>query len=99
MQCGHFISSSRSFLPVHFRRDFQARRVEPDEARGVVLVVGCCRVGFHRGGQKTRSATAGKANRRGAVAFSLSTLRSTATEDGWTNLSSRRLDETSTPGL
>jgi hypothetical protein len=36
-------------LPMHVRRDFQAQGVEPDEAGGVVLVVGFGRVGFHRG--------------------------------------------------
>ena len=35
---------------MHLRRDFQAQGVEPDEAGGVVLVVGLGRVGFHRGG-------------------------------------------------
>ena len=34
---------------MHLRRDFQAQRVEADEAGGVVLVVGLGRVGFHRG--------------------------------------------------
>ena len=47
------------------------------------ISVGFGRVGFHRGGQKTRSAAAGKSNRGGGVAFGLSTLRSTATEVGW----------------
>ena len=37
------------FFLLHLRRDFQAERVEPDEAGGVVLVVGARRVGFHRG--------------------------------------------------
>jgi hypothetical protein len=65
----------------------------------VGLVVGLRRVAFHRGGQKTKPAAAGKDNRSGGVAFGLSTLRSTATEDGWPNLSSPRLDATSAPGL
>ena len=34
---------------MHLRRDFQAQGVQPDEAGGVVLVVGLGRVGFHRG--------------------------------------------------
>ena len=34
---------------MHLRCDFQAEGVEPDEAGGVVLVVGLGRVGFHRG--------------------------------------------------
>ena len=34
---------------MHLRRDFQAQAVQPDEAGGVVLVVGFGRVGFHRG--------------------------------------------------
>ena len=34
---------------MHLRRDFQAQGIEPDEAGGVVLVVGLGRVGFHRG--------------------------------------------------
>ena len=34
---------------MHLGRDFQAQGVEPDEAGGVVLVVGLGRVGFHRG--------------------------------------------------
>ena len=34
---------------MHLGRDFQAQCVEPDEARGVVLVVGFGRVGFYRG--------------------------------------------------
>ena len=34
---------------MHLRRDFQAQGVEPDEAGGVVLIVGLGRVGFHRG--------------------------------------------------
>ena len=37
------------FLPLHLRGDFQSQGVEPDEAGGVVLVVGLGRVGFHRG--------------------------------------------------
>jgi len=36
-------------LPMHLRRDFEAQAVQPDETRGVVLVVGFGRVGFHRG--------------------------------------------------
>jgi len=34
---------------MHLRRDFQSQRIQPDEAGGVVLVVGLGRVGFHRG--------------------------------------------------
>src|SRR5664280_396462 len=34
-------------LPMHLRRDFQAESVQPDEAGGVVLIVGFGRVGFH----------------------------------------------------
>ena len=34
---------------MHLRRDFQAQGIQPDEAGGVVLVVGLGRVGFHRG--------------------------------------------------
>ena len=36
-------------LPMRPRRDFQAERIQPDEAGGVVLVVSLGRVGFHRG--------------------------------------------------
>ena len=42
------------FLPLHLRRDFQTQRVEPDEAGGVVLVVGFGWVGFHRGDVQVR---------------------------------------------
>jgi hypothetical protein len=41
----------RLLLPLHLHRNFQAQRVESDEARGVVLIVGPAqrdRVGFHR---------------------------------------------------
>ena len=38
-----------SLLPLHPGGDFQAQRVEADEAGGVVLVVGYGGVGFHRG--------------------------------------------------
>src|ERR1039458_4313767 len=38
-----------SLLPLDAGADFQPQRVEPDEAGGVVLVVGFGRVGFHGG--------------------------------------------------
>jgi hypothetical protein len=34
---------------MHLRRNFQAERVESDEAGGVVLIAGFGPVGFHRG--------------------------------------------------
>jgi hypothetical protein len=52
------------FLPLHLRRDpaCGTQCVEPDEARGVVLVAGFG-FGFHRGIQQTPIAFFGKANR------------------------------------
>src|SRR6185369_16311759 len=43
------LSAFQSFLPPHLNRHFQAHRVESNETRGGVLVVGFGRVGFHRG--------------------------------------------------
>src|SRR6267378_2183729 len=40
---------SALYLFLRLRRDLQAQRVEPDETRGVVLVVGFGRIGFHGG--------------------------------------------------
>ena len=34
---------------MHLGRDFRAQTIQPDEAGGVVLIVGLGRVGFHRG--------------------------------------------------
>ena len=40
---------------MHLRRDFQAQRIQPDEAGGVILVAGFGS-GFHRGIQQTHIA-------------------------------------------
>ena len=47
--CTQTIARVLLFLPMHLRGDLQSQRVEPDEAGGVVLIVGLGRVGFHRG--------------------------------------------------
>ena len=56
------------FLPLHLCRDFQAQRVEPDEAGGIVLVVGFGRIGFHHGDVRVIQTTVGNPSRPGARA-------------------------------
>src|SRR5215510_802548 len=60
---------SGSLLPLHLSRHFQSQRVEPDEARRVVLIVGLRRVGFHRGDVRVIEAHLGLATRNHDVAL------------------------------
>ena len=52
--------SGRSLRPpLDFGRDLEPERVQPDEASGVVLVVGFGGVGFHGGDGGVRSSPSG----------------------------------------